>query len=98
MHETGELGVGRTINTVPLIHSRCFYSIEKEWKGRVTHLSVGLLTLGGDGVDLVDEDDGGGVLLRLLEGLNRHTSRKVGMLDACLTEIRCPIPRTCGHS
>jgi hypothetical protein len=34
-----------------------------------THLAVGLLTLGRDGVDLVDEDDGRGVLLGLLEGL-----------------------------
>jgi hypothetical protein len=34
-----------------------------------THLAVGLLALGRDGVDLVDEDDGGRVLLRLLERL-----------------------------
>jgi hypothetical protein len=33
-------------------------------------LPVGLLSLGGDRVDLVDEDDGGGVLLGLLEGLS----------------------------
>lgn len=32
-------------------------------------LTVGLLTLGGDGVDFINEDDGGGVLLGLLEGL-----------------------------
>jgi hypothetical protein len=33
------------------------------------HLAVRLLTLGGDGVDLIDEDDRRGVLLSLLEGL-----------------------------
>ena len=33
------------------------------------HLAIGLLTLRRDRVNLVDEDDGGRVLLRLLEGL-----------------------------
>lgn len=32
-------------------------------------LTVGLLTLGGNGVDLINEDNSGGVLLGLLESL-----------------------------
>ena len=39
-----------------------------------------LLTLGGDGVDLVDEDDGGRVLLRLLERLPQVALRLAGQL------------------
>mmetsp|Transcript_3034 Transcript_3034/g.7689 ORF Transcript_3034/g.7689 Transcript_3034/m.7689 type:complete len:505 (+) Transcript_3034:1102-2616(+) len=51
-------------------------------------LTVGLLALGSDGIDLVDEDDGGGVLLRLLErlaeigfGLSRHLGHDFGSVD-----------------
>lgn len=40
------------------------------------HLAVRLVTLGGDGVDLVDEDDRRGVLLRLLP--QRSFVRSVG--------------------
>ena len=39
-----------------------------------------LLTLGGDGVDLVNEDDGGRVLLRLLERLPQVALRLAGQL------------------
>ncbi|KAI6751078.1 hypothetical protein HG530_013992 [Fusarium avenaceum] len=34
-------------------------------------LTVGLLTFRGDGIDLIDEDNGGGVLLGLLESLSQ---------------------------
>ena len=51
-------------------------------------LAVGLVALGGDGVDLVDEDDGGGVLLGLLEGLAEvglglagHLGHDLGSVD-----------------
>ena len=51
-------------------------------------LAVGLVALGGDGVDLVDEDDGGGVLLGLLEGLaevglglSGHLGHDLGSVD-----------------
>jgi len=51
-------------------------------------LSVGLVPLGGDGVDLVNEDDRGGVLLGLLEGLPKvglglsgHLGHDLGPID-----------------
>ena len=45
------------------------------------HLSLCLLTLGCDGVHLVDEDNGGGVLLSLLEDL--HEWGKTGKGRGC---------------
>ena len=51
-------------------------------------LAVGLVTLGGDGVDLIDEDDGGSVLLGLLKGLAEvgfglagHLGHDLGTVD-----------------
>lgn len=51
-------------------------------------LSVGLLTLGGDGVDLINEDDSRRVLLGLLEGLAKvgfgftsHLGHDLGTVD-----------------
>mmetsp|Transcript_13821 Transcript_13821/g.28275 ORF Transcript_13821/g.28275 Transcript_13821/m.28275 type:complete len:206 (+) Transcript_13821:1164-1781(+) len=50
-------------------------------------LSVGFVPLGGDGVDLVDEDDGGCVLLGLLEGLPEVTLTLSGHLGHDLRAI-----------
>mmetsp|Transcript_37429 Transcript_37429/g.76302 ORF Transcript_37429/g.76302 Transcript_37429/m.76302 type:complete len:501 (-) Transcript_37429:109-1611(-) len=51
-------------------------------------LAVGLVPLGGNGVDLIDEDDGRGILLGLLErlsevrlGLSRHLGHDLGAVD-----------------
>src|SRR6056297_2645773 len=51
----------------------------------ISYLPVGLLALGCDGVDLVDENDGWGILLCFLEGLaqvalrlTRHLLRRDG--------------------
>jgi len=44
---------------------------------RATHLPLRLLALGRDGVHLIDEDDGGRVLLCLLEHLGQG-GRNVG--------------------
>lgn len=44
------------------------------------NLTVGLVTLGGDRVDLINEDDGGRVLLGLLESLSQVGLRLTGHL------------------
>mmetsp|Transcript_28922 Transcript_28922/g.62307 ORF Transcript_28922/g.62307 Transcript_28922/m.62307 type:complete len:339 (-) Transcript_28922:583-1599(-) len=58
------------------------------------HLSAGLVSLGGDGVDLVDEDDRRRVLLRLLEGLAQVGLRLARQLGHDLGPIQqeeiCP--------
>ncbi|TFB02298.1 hypothetical protein CCMA1212_006004 [Trichoderma ghanense] len=52
------------------------------------NFTIGLVSLGGDGIDLVDEDDGGRVLLSLLKGLSQirlglsgHLGHNLGTID-----------------
>ena len=50
-------------------------------------LSVGLLSLGGDGVEFVDEDDGRRVLLGLLKRLPQVRLRLAGELGHDLGSV-----------
>mmetsp|Transcript_17930 Transcript_17930/g.32454 ORF Transcript_17930/g.32454 Transcript_17930/m.32454 type:complete len:503 (-) Transcript_17930:149-1657(-) len=58
------------------------------------HFPIGLVTFGSDGINLINEDDGGSILLRLLERLakvgltlSRHFGHDFGSIDE---EEECP--------
>ncbi|KAJ6261999.1 LOW QUALITY PROTEIN: hypothetical protein Dda_2800 [Drechslerella dactyloides] len=69
VNRVGSIGGGHDNDVASGLHS--VHERQKLRDDATLDFTVGLLTLWRDGVDFIDEDDGGRVLLRLLEGFSK---------------------------